>query len=316
MITVLSNECISVQSHNPQPPPSNQKQAERARRPRPPAAPTEHRTQEAHRRDNHASTQKTAEEAPGKSPHKHGAKAPREPGAMTHRPRQAPAAQTWAAHRTRAPGARAPPNPPAEAPPNTREGQAPQTATQWASACPSAPGQVPWESRCAHRRVKPRAAGRGNAAPPSGAAQAGQRTASPRPRPSHYHTHFHIPYIHTCPPSLNPAGVWRSGHTPGDQPPPSHHRPRTILLAPPAPCSNQETGVWEDPSPHPSGFSILSNSERLKLRGSQPCRTGSAALWAAYIPKEPRPPDATQCNHPPRPNVCVCVSVCLIGSNV
>ena len=110
MITLISNECISVQSHNPQPPSNNQKQAERATRPRPPASPTEHRTQEAHRRDNHASTQKTAEEAPGKSPHKHRAQAPREPGATAHGPRQAPATQTWAAHWTRAPGARAPPN--------------------------------------------------------------------------------------------------------------------------------------------------------------------------------------------------------------
>jgi len=32
-------------------------------------------------------------------------------------------------------------------------------------------------------------------------------------------------------------------------------------LALPDPGSNQETGVWEDPSPHPSGFSILSNSQ-------------------------------------------------------
>jgi len=85
------------------------------------------------------------------------------------------------------------------------------------------------------------------------------------------------------------------------------------IMAPPAPGINQATGVWKDPSPHPSGSSIFSNSERLKWRGSQPCRTGSAALWAAYIPKEPHPPDATHCYLPPRPNVCVCV--CLISSN-
>ena len=41
------------------------------------------------------------------------------------------------------------------------------------------------------------------------------------------------------------------------------------------------------------------------MRGRQPCRTGSAALCAAYMPREPRPPDTTQCYHPPRPNVCV-----------
>jgi len=52
------------------------------------------------------------------------------------------------------------------------------------------------------------------------------------------------------------------------------------------------SGERQRPSPHPSGSSIFSNSERLKLRESQPCRTGSAALWAAYKPKEPRPPDA------------------------
>ena len=112
-------------------------------------------------------------------------------------------------------------------------------------------------------------------------------------------------------------GVAQRAHRGASSPPattdpePAEH---LILPAPPAPGSNQGTGVWEDPSPPPSGSSILSNSERLKLRGSQPCRTGNAAPWAAYIPKEPRPPDATQCNQPPRPNVCECV--CLIGSNV
>ena len=66
----------------------------------------------------------------------------------------------------------------------------PDSPAQWASACPSAPVQVPWESRRAHRWVKPRAAGRGNAPPPSGAAQAGPRTASTRPRPSHHQSCF------------------------------------------------------------------------------------------------------------------------------
>jgi len=42
--------------------------AERASRPRPLATPTEDRTREAHRRDNHASTQKTAEEPPDRAP--------------------------------------------------------------------------------------------------------------------------------------------------------------------------------------------------------------------------------------------------------
>ena len=81
-------------------PPNNQKRAERATRPRPPEAPTEHRTQEAHRRDKHASAMKTAEEVPGQSPHKHRAEAPQEPGATAHRPRQALTTQTWAVHQT------------------------------------------------------------------------------------------------------------------------------------------------------------------------------------------------------------------------
>ena len=57
---VLSYECRG-----------NQKQGERAPRPRPTAVPMEHRSWAAQRRDNHASTQKTAEEAHRQSPHGH-----------------------------------------------------------------------------------------------------------------------------------------------------------------------------------------------------------------------------------------------------
>jgi len=52
--------------------------------PREPAAPTEHRTQAGHRRDKHASTQKTADEGPGQSPHGPRAEAPREPGVTVY----------------------------------------------------------------------------------------------------------------------------------------------------------------------------------------------------------------------------------------
>ena len=74
--------------------------------------------------------------------------------------------------------------------------------------------------------------------PPSGAAQAGQTTTSPRPRPSHHHTHLHIPYIHTCPPSLNSAEVWCNGHTRGPaapQPPqtPNQHNNSSSWPLPP-----------------------------------------------------------------------------------
>ena len=71
-------------------PPRDQKQAERATRPRQPAAPTEHRTQAAHHRENNASTQKTAEEDPGQSPHSHRAKAPQVTRATAHWARQLP----------------------------------------------------------------------------------------------------------------------------------------------------------------------------------------------------------------------------------
>ena len=58
---------------------------------------------------------------PERAPISIGQRPTRGPGATAHRPRQAPAAQApasqaWAAHRTRAPGARAPPNPPGRGP--------------------------------------------------------------------------------------------------------------------------------------------------------------------------------------------------------
>jgi len=89
-------------------PPSDQKQSERIPRPRPPAAPTGHRTREAHRRDNHVSTQKTAEESPRQSPHDHWTEASWESGATAHRPQQVPAAQAREEHRTRAAWTRVP----------------------------------------------------------------------------------------------------------------------------------------------------------------------------------------------------------------
>ena len=84
--------------------------------------------------------------------------------------------------------------------------------------------------------------------PPSGTAQAGQRTASPRPRPSHHHTHLHITYLCTCPPSLNSAGVWRSGHTRGPaapqppQPPNQQNNSSSRPLPPRAATRQQGCG--------------------------------------------------------------------------
>ena len=125
----------------------------------------------------------------------------------------------------------------AEAPPNTREGQAPQTATQWASACPSAPGQGPWESRRAHRWVKPRAAGRGNAPPHQEQHKQARRQQVPDPDPGPVVTTYTCTShtsTHVLPPST-PLGCGATG-TPGGQQPPSHHRPRTRrIIHPPGP---------------------------------------------------------------------------------
>jgi len=44
----------------------------------------------------------------------------------------------------------------------------------------------------------------------------------------------------------------------------------------------------------------MSNSEQLKLRGMQPCTTGSAAPRAVPSTQRARPPDTTHHTHPPR----------------
>ena len=148
------------------------------------------------------------------------------------------------------PGPRSPsaPKPPGRGPTQYPRGpSAPDSQAQWASA----PGQVSRESRRAHRWVNTRAAGRGNAPPSSGTAQAGHRTASPRPRPSQYHTHLHIPYIHTCPPSLNSAGVWRRGHTRGPaapQLPQTSNQPKNSSSLPlPPRAATREQGCGKTP---------------------------------------------------------------------
>ena len=111
-----------------------------------------------------------------------------------------------------APGARAPPNPPAEAPPNTQEGQAPQTATVGQHMpqcpCPSAPG-----AKTCPQVGEVASSGEMTHAPPN--REQHKQARGQHPSPNHHHTHLHITYIRTCPPSLNSAGVWRSGHTRG-----------------------------------------------------------------------------------------------------
>ena len=132
------------------------------------------------------------------------------------------------------------------------------------------------------------------------------------------HTLAHPIHPHMSPLPQLRWGVAQRAHQGASHPPATtdpEPAEQLILLAPPATGSNQATGVWEDSSPRPSGSSIFSNSEQLKMRGRQPCRTGGAALWAAYIP---RSPDTTQCYH--QDLLCVCVCVCarvyVISSNV
>ena len=174
MITVLSYECISVQSHNPQPPQqseagreghktqatssSNGAQNPGSTEPGKPSAKIHHPPRRLQRKPPDRAPIGIGQRPPG-NPGQH----PTDP-ARPQPPRHGPRA---------GPRPHEPPNPPAEASPNTREGQAPQTAKH----------SGPVHARCAHRWVKPRAAGRGNAPPhPIGNSTSRPKgTASPRP---------------------------------------------------------------------------------------------------------------------------------------
>ena len=144
----------------------------------------------------------------------------RPPGNPGQQPTDPARPQTWAVHRTWAPGARAPPKPLAVAPPNTREGQAPQTATV-GQRMP----QCPWPSALGVKmcqQVGEAASSRERQGPPhrdQHKQARGQQVPDPGP----------VITTHTCtshtsaqvPSSLNSAGVWRSGHTRGPAAPPA-----------------------------------------------------------------------------------------------
>ena len=221
MITVLSYEYISVQSHNPQPPPvirsrhrgpqdPGHQQPQLSTEPRKPTAGT---TTHPPRRPQR--------KPPDRAPISIGQ---RPPGTRGNSPLTPPGPSHPDTGRAPDPGPRSPsaPKPPGRGPTQYPEGQAPHTATQWASAWPSAPG------------VK--------TCPQAGeAASSGERQRSPPHRGQHKQARGQqvpdpgpVNTTHTCtshtsthvPPPLTPLGCDAAG-TPWGQQSPSHHRLRT-----------------------------------------------------------------------------------------